>query len=114
MSGWDLNPGEINVVLQSVGNHVGGEDGEGGLVGLLDTFGTHVEEAGTACDSGPIGMALGEFMEEYTDKLKGMVDKSISAITGCSDATMAYVNGNLEMAAEAQRGINETPEELGL
>ncbi|MEY9214296.1 hypothetical protein NI17_020515 [Thermobifida halotolerans] len=114
MSGWDLNPAEINTVLQAVGEHVGGEDGTGGLVGLLDDFGTHVEEAGTACASGPIGMALGEFMDEYTDKLKGMVDKSVSAVTGCSDATMFYVNGNLEMAAEAQRGVNQSPEELGL
>ncbi|KUP95783.1 DUF6507 family protein [Thermobifida cellulosilytica] len=112
MSGWDLNPREISVVLQNVGNHVGGEDGKGGLVGLLETFGTHVEEAGTACESGPISMALGEFVEEYSGKLKGMVNKSISAITGCSDATMAYVNGNLEMAERAQQRVSQTPEQL--
>ncbi|TDQ52268.1 DUF6507 family protein [Actinorugispora endophytica] len=102
MSGWDINAPEVGAIMKTVGSHVGGEDGTGGLVALLTTFGTHVESAGTACASEPIGIALSEFVEEYSEDLTSMVAKSASAITGCVDATTFYLDGNLEMAAEAQ------------
>ncbi|SKA10393.1 hypothetical protein SAMN02745673_02468 [Marinactinospora thermotolerans DSM 45154] len=102
MSGWDIQAPAVGTVMTTVGGYVGGEDGEGGLVAAIDALGTHVEEAGTAADSGPIGTALAEFLEEYGTTLQGMVAKTASAITGCTDATTAYLDGNLEMAAEAQ------------
>ncbi|GAB3439235.1 hypothetical protein GCM10027570_03270 [Streptomonospora sediminis] len=102
MSAWDIQAPEVNVVVQNVGAHVSGEDGSGGLVAKIESFGTHIGDAGTAAASGPIGTALEEFVGEYGDKLQGMVLKSGSCIRGCVDATSAYLNGNLQMASDAQ------------
>ncbi|KIH96659.1 hypothetical protein LP52_23805 [Streptomonospora alba] len=113
MSAWDIQPTEVNGILQTVGGHVGGEDGEGGLVAKIDTFGEHVSEAGAAAASGPIGTALEEFVGEYGPALQEMVLKSGSCIQGCVDATSAYLNGNLQMAADAQ-GNAGSIEDLGL
>lgn len=102
MSNWDIQVSEVNGVMQTVGGHVSGGDGEGGLVAKIDTFGGHIGDAGSAAASGPIGTALEEFVGEYGDTLKDMVLKSASCIRGCVDATSAYMNGNLEMASDAQ------------
>ncbi|MUL43268.1 hypothetical protein FZ103_19205 [Streptomonospora sp. PA3] len=102
MSKWDIQVSEVNGVVQTVGSHVAGADGEGGLVAKIETFGTHIGEAGTAAASGPIGTALEEFVGEYGTTLQEMVLKSGSCIKGCVDATTAYLNGNLQMASDAQ------------
>ncbi|CAM3765742.1 DUF6507 family protein [Nocardiopsis rhodophaea] len=102
MSGWDIDPEGVGAVLNKVYSHTGGEDGEGGLVGTLTSMGKHLEYAGECAKSFPVNYALAEFAEHYGPQLNNMVAKTASAIDGCSTATRAYMNGNLEMAAEAQ------------
>ncbi|GAA4939231.1 hypothetical protein GCM10023224_20840 [Streptomonospora halophila] len=113
MSGWDIQAPEVSGVMQTVGGHVNGGDGEGGLVAKIETFGGHVGDAGTAAASGPIGTALEEFVGEYGPSLEEMVLKSGSCIKGCVDATSAYLDGNLQMASDAQ-GNAGSIEELDL
>ncbi|QBI52218.1 DUF6507 family protein [Streptomonospora litoralis] len=113
MTTWDIQPTEVNGIVQTVGGHVGGGDGEGGLVAKIETFGNHVQDAGTAAASGPIGTALEEFVGEYGTTLQEMVLKSGSCIRGCVDATSAYMNGNLQMASDAQGNAGNI-ENLGL
>jgi hypothetical protein len=100
--GWDIDTVTVNGILQSVGTHAGGEDGSGGLAGMLTSFNGHIEAAGTAAASNPIGTALVEFVTHYSDDLSGMVTKTGSAIKGCVDACGFYLDGDYTMAADAQ------------
>ncbi|GAA3759923.1 DUF6507 family protein [Salinactinospora qingdaonensis] len=107
MSGWDIQAGEVSSIMTEVNEQLGGSDGEGGLVALIDTFAGHVETAAGEAGSGPITLALTEFAEEYESTLKSMVAKGSSAVVGCSNATKAYLDGDLEMAAEAQQNAGD-------
>ncbi|MFC3996259.1 DUF6507 family protein [Nocardiopsis sediminis] len=110
MSGWDIDAPAVGTVMTTVGGYVQGDDGTGGLVGKIQTFSGNVDNAATQAASGPISTALGEFVGEYADKLTNMVLKSASAVTGCTEATTAYLDGDLEMAATAQEGAGRVPE----
>ncbi|GAB2834445.1 hypothetical protein GCM10027176_43510 [Actinoallomurus bryophytorum] len=102
--GWDIDPPGVKSVVTKVAGHV--TDGHGGgetLEHHLKDFGDHLENAGNSAASAPIGTALKEFVEHYTPTLKGMATKTGSCIKGAVDATKAYIQGDLEMAAEAQK-----------
>ncbi|GAB3453161.1 hypothetical protein GCM10027570_32090 [Streptomonospora sediminis] len=107
MSGWDISAEGVSSVLSTVGGHVGDEEMTEGLTGEIDTFGNHVQSAGEQAASEPIGLALEEFVDHIRPKLWGMVGRTASAISGCGEATSAYMNGDLEMAAEAQGGAGD-------
>lgn len=103
-NGWDIKPPGVKSVVTKVGGHV--TDGHGGgdtLEHHLNDFGDHLQNAGDAAASGPIGTALKEFVDHYGPGLQGMVTKTGSCIQGAVDATKAYIQGDLEMAAEAQK-----------
>ncbi|MBB6174073.1 hypothetical protein HNR23_004133 [Nocardiopsis mwathae] len=103
MSTWDINPDGVNAVLKQVFNHAGGEDGTGGLAGTLTDTGEHMTNAAKHANSFPVNTALAEFADHFQGPLENMTAKTASAIDGCATATRAYTNGNLEMAAEAQK-----------
>ncbi|MFF2014068.1 DUF6507 family protein [Streptomyces sp. NPDC058195] len=119
MTGWDLKPqgiqgvlkttGEVAAKIQtyatSYGEHLssaassagtitaeGGGGGEGG--GGKD---------GEGAVGGLIALALSQFAEQTTPDLKYIAARAGKSLTGAVDATTAYLNGDLDMAAEAQR-----------
>ncbi|MUL42637.1 hypothetical protein FZ103_15900 [Streptomonospora sp. PA3] len=110
MSTWDISPEGVSSVLTAVGGHVGDEAMTEGLTGQIDDFSTHVVSASEQAASEPIGQALDEFAGHFGPRMWTMVARTASAISGCSEATTAYVNGNLEMAAEAQGNAGEVPD----
>ncbi|MFG3243158.1 DUF6507 family protein [Streptomyces sp. NPDC048157] len=67
----------------------GGGGGEGGKGG---------EAVG-----GLVALALSQFAEHTTPDLKFIAARAGKSLTGAVDATTAYLNGDLDMAAEAQR-----------
>ncbi|MBA9006719.1 DUF6507 family protein [Thermomonospora cellulosilytica] len=109
MSAWDISPSEVGAVVTTVGGYVGDGEGGGGLIGHIEDFASHVEEAATAAASMPIGTALQEYVAHTSPGLRGMVSKTASCIRGAVEATRAYVNGDLDMAAEAQRAAVNAP-----
>ncbi|MFE7466010.1 DUF6507 family protein [Streptomyces sp. NPDC057499] len=120
MTGWDLKPqgiqgvlkttGEVAAKIQtyatSYGDHLssaassagtitaegdggggkggGGKDGEGAVGGL-------------------VALALSQFAEHTTPDLKYIAARAGKSLTGAVDATTAYLDGDLDMATEAQR-----------
>ena len=52
---------------------------------------------------GIVGAALAEFAEATQTDIQFVVGRISASLMGASDATMAYVNGDLDMALEAQR-----------
>ncbi|KII00507.1 hypothetical protein LP52_01425 [Streptomonospora alba] len=110
MSVWDLKPEQISGVLTTVSGHIGDEERTEGLSLHSKTLEDALDEANTAASSGPIGMALQSFSEHCFGLIGDMVDRGSSAVTGAGDATAHYVNGNLEMAAEAQSNAGTVAE----
>ncbi|MGQ4269891.1 DUF6507 family protein [Nocardiopsis changdeensis] len=120
MSTWNIQPGEVGGVLTTVFSHIGDEEGTSGLTGNMTDLGEHLVDADTHAASGPIGQALGEFAEHYFRVLGDTVGLASRAVNGAGEATLHYVNGDLEMAAEAQEAVitadldEERPPGVGL
>ena len=102
MSAWNIRPSEVGTILSTVSGHVGDEEGTEGLTGHLTSLEGHLADAASGAHSSPIEMALGEFAEHFFGEVGDMVAITSSAVTGAGEATMHYVNGNLDMAFDAQ------------
>ena len=111
MASWDIDPPGVSKVVTTVGGHVVGPDGKGGsgLAKEIKDFGTHVGNAAESAASMPVGTALKEFVEHYSKNLKAMADKTGSCASGAVEATKAYINGDHEMALEAQQKAVDAP-----
>ncbi|MCY9787763.1 DUF6507 family protein [Nocardiopsis sp. EMB25] len=110
MSGWNISPQEVGSVLSATAAHLGEEGGSDGLLGQMDRMETDITQASTHINSSPVSFALGEFAEYYFGLMGDMLSLTASALEATSEATTAYVEGNTEMALEAQRNAGEVPE----
>ncbi|MFE3153248.1 DUF6507 family protein [Streptomyces sp. NPDC059218] len=118
MTGWDLKPQGIQGVLKttgevaskiqtyatSYGDHMTSAASSAGTItaegggGGGDSGGKGGEAVG-----GLVALALSQFAEHTTGDLKFIAARAGKSLTGAVDATTAYLNGDLDMAAEAQR-----------
>ncbi|MCX4845076.1 DUF6507 family protein [Streptomyces sp. NBC_00893] len=116
MTGWDLKPQGIQGVLKttgevaskiqthatSYGDHMTSAASSAGTItaegGGGDSGGKGGEGVG-----GLVALALSQFAEHTTGDLKFVAARAGKSLTGAVDATTAYLNGDLDMAAEAQR-----------
>ncbi|MEE2046212.1 DUF6507 family protein [Nocardiopsis tropica] len=110
MTAWNIQPAEVGAVLTTTMSYLGEEGGGEGLFGDMETIEQRVTSLSTHINSAPIGIALGEFAEHNFGLMGDMAGVTVSAVTGASEATTHYVNGNLEMAAEAQQNAGVLPE----
>ncbi|GHC94972.1 hypothetical protein GCM10007079_46060 [Nocardiopsis terrae] len=110
MGSWSVDPGQVGTVLTQVAGYIGEEGGGEGLLGHMDAIQEAITGSESAAHSTPVSIALGEFCGHYFGVMGEMVAKTASGIEGASDATNAYVNGDLEMAAEAQSTAGEVPD----
>ncbi|SHI56675.1 hypothetical protein SAMN05421803_101601 [Nocardiopsis flavescens] len=108
MSTWNIRPPEVGAILGTVSGHVGDEEGTEGLTGHLTSLEGHLADAASGAHSPPIEMALGEFAGHFFAEVGDMVALTTSAVTGAGEATTHYVNGDLDMAAEAQANAGKT------
>ncbi|GAA1440456.1 DUF6507 family protein [Nocardiopsis tropica] len=109
MSAWNIQVSEVNGVLQNVSGLVGDEEGTTGLSGDYMNLGRSLEDVDGAACSIPISVALGEFAAHFLGVVGEMINLSASATGGAGEATMHYVNGNLEMAEDAQANACMVP-----
>ncbi|MDT3396801.1 DUF6507 family protein [Streptomyces sp. B1866] len=112
MTGWDLKPQGIQGVLRTTGE----------VAGKIETYakayGDHLQSAATSAGTisaegggqggekavgGLVALALSQFAEHTTPDLKFIAARAGKSLTGAVEATAAYLNGDLEMAADAQR-----------
>ncbi|MBZ4014350.1 DUF6507 family protein [Streptomyces purpurogeneiscleroticus] len=112
MAGWDLDPQGIQGVLKTTGE----------MAGKIEThtkaYGDHLQSAATSAGTitaegggqggekaagGLVALALSQFSEHTINDLKFIAMRAGKSLNGAVDATTAYTNGDLEMAAEAQR-----------
>ncbi|MFE6667201.1 DUF6507 family protein [Streptomyces sp. NPDC057697] len=118
MTGWDLKPQGIQGVLKTTGEVASKIQTHATSYGdhmtsAASSAGTISAEGGGGGDGGGKGgdqavgglvaLALSQFAEHTTGDLKYVAARAGKSLTGAVDATTAYLNGDLDMAAEAQR-----------
>ncbi|MEW2293481.1 DUF6507 family protein [Streptomyces sp. NPDC006743] len=114
VTGWDVTPSGVESILSLVGLAADelGKDIKG--------YGKSVEEAalragtisGPYCGSapvGPVGSAVADFVSDTESQVTFMVARIKKTMDGTVDATTAYVDGDLAMAARAQREAAKVP-----
>ncbi|WP_037684540.1 DUF6507 family protein [Streptomyces cellulosae] len=114
MSGWDLKPQGISHVLKTTG------DTASDLEKYAKAFGEHLTSAATSAGTisaegggggeggakpagGLVALALSQYAERASKDLQYVAARAGKSLQGAVDATTAYLNGDQEMAAEAQR-----------
>ncbi|MEU6876524.1 DUF6507 family protein, partial [Streptomyces sp. NPDC046751] len=114
--GWDLKPQGIQGVLKttgevaskiqtyatSYGDHMTSAASSAGTITAEGGGGGEGGKGGEAV-GGLVALALSQFAEHTTPDLKFIAARAGKSLTGAVDATTAYLNGDLDMAAEAQR-----------
>lgn len=113
MQNWNIQVPEVNGVLQNVSGLIGDEEGTTGLSGNYLDLASSLEDVGSAAGSVPISLALGEFGAHFLGIVEEMLSLSAGATAGAGEATMHYVNGNLEMAENAQDNAGIAPDPQG-
>ncbi|MEV0178411.1 DUF6507 family protein [Streptomyces sp. NPDC050625] len=110
MSGWDITPSGVGSVISHVGEVMSV------LNDIVDAYSDDVEGAATSAGTlapggasgehkgqgGLVAAALAEFVEGTADELKFIGVRVGKSVNGAVEATLAYQDGDLEMAAEAQ------------
>ncbi|MBW8703275.1 hypothetical protein MBT84_27835 [Streptomyces sp. MBT84] len=111
MTGWDLKPQGIQGVLKSTGetaSHLEGQAKAYGehLTSAASSAGTVSAEGGGGggkAQGGLVALALSQYAEHATKDLQYIALRAGKSLQGAVDATTAYLRGDEEMAAEAQR-----------
>ncbi|MBC2863741.1 DUF6507 family protein [Streptomyces mexicanus] len=122
MSGWDLKPQGISQVLKSTG------ESASHLEKYAKAYGEHLTSAAThagtiSADAGSggsggsgekaqgglVALALSQYAEHASKDLQWIAARAGKSLQGVVDATTAYLHGDEEMAAEAQRKTLSAP-----
>ncbi|MFD8223964.1 DUF6507 family protein [Streptomyces massasporeus] len=110
MPAWDISPSGVQSVVSNVGDvmkvldeivqaYSGDVQGAATSAGTLAPGGAGGEHKG---QTGLVAAALAEFMEGTADELKFIGERVGKSVNGAVEATVAYRDGDLEMAAEVQ------------
>ncbi|MFG2805920.1 DUF6507 family protein [Streptomyces massasporeus] len=111
MPAWDISPSGVQGVVSNVSDvmkvldeivqaYSGDVQGAATSAGTLAPGGAGGEHKG---QTGLVAAALAEFMEGTADELKFIGERVAKSVGGAVEATVAYRDGDLEMAAEVQR-----------
>ncbi|WP_369238213.1 DUF6507 family protein [Streptomyces sp. R21] len=109
MPKWNIDPAGVEVVLSRVG------DVMTTLNDIVEAYGTDVEQAalwagtltseatnGKTPIAGLVGSALVEFVEGTASELQFVGERTGKSVNGAIEATVAYQQGDLAMAAHVQ------------
>ncbi|MCX5385668.1 DUF6507 family protein [Streptomyces sp. NBC_00083] len=124
MSAWDIKPSGVSGVLQKTGTAAEAMSKAG--TAMQESLKSAATSAGTisgpTCGEapmGPVGGALGEFMQHKAQELGYIAVRTQHSLQGAYDATTEYVKGDLDMAANKQSQavkepvVNDKGQELG-
>ncbi|MEK8143324.1 DUF6507 family protein [Streptomyces sp. M10(2022)] len=123
MTAWDIKPQGVQGQLKITGTHAG--DLDKALNALMLNMAAAASAAGTAVPgtmdtppiqgpvapgqpplpqnvTGPVGAALGQYLEGRQKNLKAMAERIQAAVLGAAAATNAYSEGDLDAAKNAQ------------
>ncbi|WP_306367162.1 DUF6507 family protein [Nocardiopsis sp. CC223A] len=100
MSQWNIDVYGVSLTLTTFGEQLGLEGG--GLSSTIDSAADGIDMALDNVKSPPVEHALSGFLTHFTTETDAMFVRSMSCLKGANDATVAYNEGQEEMALEAQ------------
>jgi hypothetical protein len=114
VTGWDITPSGVESILSLVG--LAADD----LSKEVKGYGESVQDAalwagtisGPNCGSvpvGPVGAAVANFVSDTESQIRFMAARTQKTMDGTVKATTAYIEGDLTMAADAQREAAKAP-----
>lgn len=102
---WDIKPMQVAEVLKATAEKAQGFDG------VSKDYAEHAENAVRQARMTLVGQACGDVITHYKDAWPDIVEQIQASLTGARDATIAYVNGQNEMALNAQRRAVDAPQQ---
>ncbi|KUO13880.1 DUF6507 family protein [Streptomyces sp. SS7] len=118
MPGWDLQPQGISGVVKTTGetaSHLQKHATAFGehLTSAASSAGTISADApaagGEQAQGGLVALALSQYAERASKDLSFVAARAGKSLQGVVDATTAYLNGDEQMALEAQRNTLKAP-----
>ena len=103
MGSWDIDPAGVSHVLSAVQNRA--DD----LQTALTSTAEDLQAAGFACGQSLVAVALSGFAGARAPAVAAATGHLESAVSGAAKATMAYVHGDEQMAANAQAAAAGAP-----
>ncbi|WP_345560503.1 DUF6507 family protein [Streptomyces plumbiresistens] len=114
MTGWDISPSGVQSILSLVGQAA--DELSEAVQGYGKSAQSAAVSAGTisgpSCGNapvGPVGAAVANFVTDTEYKVKFMGARTRKTMEGTIAATTEYVEGDLRMAADAQREASKAP-----
>jgi hypothetical protein len=106
VSKWSVEPSGVRAVLGRVQGHADE------LSAALTSFGADLESAAAGSQSSIVAPALGDFLAASEGRLARVTGLIAAAENGAAKATLAYLHGDEQMAANAQNAalaVGRTP-----
>ena len=107
MGDWSIEPDGVSTVLANVQGQLGAGEEGGGLSQSIERAGEQIERALEYVKSPPIEAELLRFLGDFHDRGSEIFLHGLSCLTGASEATQSYIDGDQEMALEAQRSAGD-------
>ncbi|MET9365441.1 DUF6507 family protein [Streptomyces sp. NPDC006632] len=124
MTSWDIKPSGVSGVLKKTGTAAEAMSKAG--TSMQESLKSAASSAGTIsgpycgeAPMGPVGGALGEFMQHKAQELGYIAVRTQHSLQGAYDATTEYMKGDVAMAANKQSQaikepvVNDKGQELG-
>jgi hypothetical protein len=100
---WKINVDGVNTVLTNTGNAATPLDG------LSKAYGDDLTNIMNGLDYDAfrvVGAAIGEYSQHWAPTIEAAAKQITASLTGASEAVKAYMNGQEEMAMNAQRAAS--------
>lgn len=114
MTGWDIEPGGVDSILSLVG--LAADDLSKDVKGYGERVADAALSAGTIsgpycgeAPAGPVGASVANFASDHVHKIRFMAARTKKTMDGTVEATNEYIEGDLAMAAQAQRDATKAP-----
>ena len=100
---WDINVEAVAGVLQGTADKATGFDA------VAKSYADYAERSVRQAQATLVGQAVADVLMFYQDAWQDIIDQTNASLTGAKDATIAYVNGQQEMALNSQRNAVDAP-----
>ncbi|WP_413753010.1 DUF6507 family protein [Streptomyces sp. R-74717] len=114
MTGWDIRPSGVESILSLVG--LASDDLGKDVKGYGESVESAALHAGTIsgpycgeAPAGPVGAAVANFVADNEYEIRFMAARTKKTMDGTVEATTEYIEGDLAMAAQAQRDAAKAP-----
>ncbi|WP_214407022.1 DUF6507 family protein [Pseudonocardia lacus] len=104
MTRWDIDPAGVRSVLTNTEAVAQEFDGQ------MQTLNTGIEGAAAQSSSEIVASALAGFAESAAADIGFVFTRTGACLSGAAQATNAYVEGDLQMAANAQASADAAPD----